>query len=572
MYNLKKAVGLIMVPALCISLSACGKSTDTVVDDYGLKEGTVVSSDTNSDGSVQGSSKEDTISSAGDSTSENNISGAGSLIFKKGDEKTLQDTFSQTVRWQEEFAIGDTSINANATYSIPDTDYLNVYNMLHLDDGKSDEEAIVKALFGDTSQKIDMLEYKNQYDYMPLFYKYRSILIDREIYCRNQGKSSTYSIDIMDKSIIDSTFSDIYNWKDSDDMYIHMYEGDYLGQRFTLLLAYDYMAHKRYIFFEPLNVNEYFPEFSAKTLLITGSNDSTGKALELNNACEESIEDIKYHALSFMEEKLGIKSGYRITEDSEKYREFMSDSLIESTSPIYVVGANISYDYGLSVLKFSDSDFLTTLRSDREGLSVDYNILAEQRDLHAEYIAEHPNSQKTIYELLYSQSPLISDIEEPNFNVDGYAVYIDTEGKHDAEQESISGDYINLNPSNAGCFKYTSKGLYGVDLELSNQIIDVTENVQLLEFDKIIERTKSEMETKLDTSVLDSPSSFKLIDMQLDYGEYFENEGDTSYYEIPTWYFYLIADDNPAKVILVSVNAMDGSITDTVYWNYDNYN
>jgi hypothetical protein len=83
-----------------------------------------------------------------------------------------------------------------------------------------------------------------------------------------------------------------------------MYEGDYEGTRFCLLLAYDRYAEKRTIFFDPVSINEYFPDKDYRTLYIEGSNDSQSQPLEIENQCTKSIDEVKEEASQFLEEKL----------------------------------------------------------------------------------------------------------------------------------------------------------------------------------------------------------------------------------------------------------------------------
>lgn len=535
--NIKKIICTVLAASLCLSASGCGKDS-VVVDDYAGETEITESADEST------------------STDELNIS--------SNNQGTLQDLYGNVAVLQEDFTVDNTSFSTNARFTVPNQDHLNVYNMKYLDDGKADEEAIVKSLFGDTGKKIESLKYTNQYDYIPLLYKYRTILSNREIYDRHEGDVVVHTVDPFDRSLINASSDISYEWMDGPDMYIHMYEGDYNSCRFSLLMAYDYKAKLRYIFFEPVSIKEYFPDYAFETLLVARSHNTAGEPLDISNNCTENLDVIKDNAKSFLEDNLMLKDKFSITDDPELYKAFQPDNLADVAGPYAISNLSSNIDRGPSMLLFSDTDYISTIKTYLDSEMVSYSILSEQRDLLAEYNSEHPNAQKGIYDFIFSS---VADAEITDYTADGYSVYLDQ--TYDFTNDSENADSIQLYESSYGAIKYTSNGLYSVDLVLTCEVIDVVENVNLLDFDKITECLMAELPEKIDLSKLDDPSEMKINDMYLSYNEYHENDDDTSFSYIPTWEFFATTNETNAQGALIALNAMDGTIYNIQYFTYE---
>ena len=397
MKRFRKCAGCLFLSImLAFSLAACGKG-EVIVDDYG-SDGT--------QNSVAG-----TDASSGD---------ADSLKVVQGSGQPLRDVYGDRVSWEESLVAGDKTVSVTASYTIPDVPGMNVYRSRLVGDGKNEEEKIVKALFGDTGKKIDEFKITNETDYITMAYKYRKVMSNRNMITasiENEGETISIS-DINDQyRLISPDSVETYKWIDEDDIFIHMYEGDYQGIKYGLLLAYDIYTKQRIIFFDPVSIKAYYPDKEYKSLYIEGSNDSTSEPIEIENACTKSVEQVKEEASKFLKDKLNISSSInKITTDSTSYN-FMGDNIagFEFSSYEYK-------DEGASVLAFTDSDYLSAIISGGHGgKGAGYQVLALQQDLFTE------SGEEDIY--MYISRHKYDDEaskEEVNFDVDGYAVYLES--------------------------------------------------------------------------------------------------------------------------------------------------
>lgn len=513
---------------LCLALAACGKN-EVIVDDYGTDSKDLVSDSSQTD---------------------------SSMIVESGG-KTLQDLYGKTIDWTDDFTVNNTRFVSDLNYKIPDIEYMNAYYSKEIEDGADVEEEIVKSIFGDTAKKLDKIKYTNETDYMTMMYKYRQIVNMRELGQKLQDREASDSptdiINVYDRSVISASNNEEYKWIDENNFYIHMYEGKYQGIRFGLIISYDYSNHRKSIFFEPISIKEYFPEYEAKTLLITTSNDSAGNPLDIDNKCTMSIEDVKTGAKDFLKDKLKLGDRLSIIEQSNIYEA----SLYDNIASFMRLTPHGSFDRGASILRFTDSDYISTIKYMFEGDAVDYSRLAEQQDLYSEY---KEKNDKDIYSFLTSSS--VKGESDINSFVDGYAVYLND--GHTIMDESM---FFGIGVGNTGIVKYTSKGLYGVDVTLFDETIDVTENVKLLEFDKITDCLKNNLKDKYTPESLDNPANMTIYNIYLCYYPYKENEDSKEFMYVPTWCFY-IGKDNGRKSMMVYENAMDGTIMDISYMNY----
>ena len=113
-YKIKKILSCVLCVAIGLSVPACGKQKDVVVEDYAEFEGKVE-----------------------DSLIENTGTDAVTATNKSG--KTLQEILGKTVDFGDGFSVDDVYIDTNAKYDVPNLPYLNVYRMRYVDDGKNQE-------------------------------------------------------------------------------------------------------------------------------------------------------------------------------------------------------------------------------------------------------------------------------------------------------------------------------------------------------------------------------------------------------------------------------------------------
>ena len=525
---------------MCLSVTACGGS-EPVVDDYGIND-------------------PDSVVSADDLGTEGDA-----IQSRKAAEGSLKDLFGSRVSWEEEFTIDGVRFKADCAMNTPEKDGMNVYYASSIDDGKADEDAIVKALFGDTAEKIEELKYTNDTDYIPLLYKYRSFMDEHERFEINQD-AEEYTYIEPDYSIINGASEEVYKWVDEKNYYVHMYEGEYNGKRFGLLLAFDYISNKRMIFMEPISIKEYFPDKDYQTLLVTSDSNYVGQSLDIENACDMNIEDVNNEAQDFLENTLKLKGKVKVTKDSSLFTALDFNYLVMAGSTsYYIMDSGMTFDKGSSILMFSDADYISTLKSHEEhGDNVAYNILANQKDLYKEFKDAHPDKDVEIAEFVLGDSTAYKEnLVEPNFETDGYAVFLSS----DVFSGNDVYNGISVYAPNTGIIKYTSKGFYGMDLEITETINDVKEDVELLPFEKITESLIAELPEKFDKNKMELNSKgLSIENVYLSYAPYSDDPTTNDFTYIPCWTFTMFPDDASSGAEVI-VNAMDGSIIEYYNWS-----
>ena len=117
--------------------------------------------------------------------------------------------------------------------------------------------------------------------------------------------------------------------------------------------------------------------------------------------------------------------------------------------------------------------------------------------------------------------------------------------------------------SNYGMVKVTSKGIYGIDISLTSEITEIVNDVNILEFDKIIESFKNNLQEELDDKIIDT-NKLDIHFISLLYFPYFEKDDTTNFSYIPAWSFYMSGLNGHGAY--VTVNALDGSIAEVMYY------
>ena len=515
----KRFVASVLSFILALSLFGCGKK-EVSVDDYGSTEA-------------------DSIGTEGDA-------------FQQGEGQTLGQLFGTVVKWEDTFAIQGVNTKADISIKVPEEDYLNVYKVKSVPDGLDDEERIVSKIFGDSAEKLEEIKYTNETDYITLLYKYRELT---HIF---QGDQYNYFMDadsyeqIMGS--IDSGFSETYKWEDNSNYYIHMYEGKYNGIRYGLILAYDYGSGIRYIFLDPISIKEYFPNSDYKTMLYEENFDTTKKVKELENECNMSVDEAKKKASDFIADVVGLNDTDNIIDTKpDYYHNLVGLSLYPS----------IHNDGGPMVLTFSDADYVSSVQNGTcGGETLGLSRVAAQIDLVVENLTESNSEQYTDYYTFLRQYNSAGTVT-PNLTRNGYALYLQSE----TATAMMSGDMFYMSEGNTGVIKLTDKGIYGVDLVLYNETIDIVENVRLLDFEKIKESARNALEEKLDLKKLGDPKELTIGNGFMMYEPCYDDKEDSEEYTyIPVWKFHINGDDigtgedGYLNVVELSINAMDGSV------------
>ena len=512
--NTKKYMATFLSFVFALSLAGCGKK-EVVVDEYAKGAETKQSTSTDAQ-------------------------------YSKGDGKTLQEKFGKWAKWKDSFAIQGVQTDVNTSIPIPDAEYLNVYKKKTLVMDKAFEDRIVKALFGDTAEKLDEIKYTNDTDYITFLYKYR------EIYHQIQGDIYNYFNDAQSyRSImgsIDSSFEDVYKWVDEDKKYyIHMYEGKYEGTRYGLLIAYDYTKETGCVFFDPISIKDVFPDSDYRTILYEGNGDTLEKTQDIKNECSLSKEEVTEKAESFLRDKIGIDDiDNNIAENSDLYHMM---SGLGTTK--YVD------DNSMTRLVFTDADYYNAMMNVHMQSARGVGRLAAQDDLLADEMEKHNNDY---YDALFANTTLGSS--DTTFTRNGYAVYLT-----DPSVTLINrGDTLIFSGGNTGMIKVTDKGILGADLILYNVTEEVVENVELLDFDKIQESLKGALEEKLDMKKLGDPKKLSITGTALMYEQCEQEDENGQISMIPVWTFTVNTDhiksgpDGIEGVVSISINAMDGSV------------
>ncbi|SEQ32955.1 hypothetical protein SAMN02910369_01579 [Lachnospiraceae bacterium NE2001] len=555
--KLKKILTITLATSLCLSLAACGNNT-TVVDDYGTDEG-----------STSIASNEDDTNDISDAASPTSTV-SDALYISTGATGTLQEVLGNSVAYKDDFKIGDANFSGSLQYEIPNQDGLNIYNIDMYYDNESNEESIVKALFGDTAEKIESISYTNEYDYITLLYKYHFIHNKHksiEDMITNQKQYFTLENDSI---VINSSFPDEYKWidknvdDDEETYYIHMYEGDYNNCRFVLLLAYDSLLDTRYIFFEPKSIKEYFPDYDFKTLMVSGNKDQAGEQLDIANNCTDDIEILKSDAQSLLDHTLMFDGQFTVTENAFSYKMNNANYYIWMANTEMYAETPSECDNTSSILMFSNTDYISSIKAGVPGLPINYFNIAEQRDLLAEYNLTQ-ETEKDFTNFIYTDAAK-EMIDETKYVTDGYAFYIDSYNDYEEDPNAIT-----MYDLNGGIIKYTSLGLYSIDIAISQNVTDVIENVKLQDFEHIKKSFNSEITEMLDLSQLNYPTNIKLSGIRLHYAAYFPDDDSGSYTYYPAWSFTLENTTETNRVAVVTINAMDGSIVDIDYRDYNDF-
>ena len=529
----KSIIAGFLATAICISLCGCGEKQEDFAG-YGNIEA----------GESAGSSSEAVADQSQDSEATEDSTNEIIVVNQAGDTGTLKNIeWNDTGLKVQGIDITPSIINSTTVYM----DNPKIYEGRMATDFKDSEESIVNAVFGGTGKKLESISYKDATSYITFLYKYRLLTL--------QFKEN---IDFTEKDFkensrehgtaINSTFQDTYKWIDNDKYSIHMYEGTYNNCKFGLLLAYNYETKTRYIFFDPIAIDEYFPGCQYKTMNISSGYDSVGTVQEVDNNCEYTTDEVRGMAAEILK-SFGIDDA--ASDLSNNYSMFSmatwplgcwATAGIYSGKPMGTFTGDV--EEIMCNLTFSDADCYTTATNDGKTVpSAGYSRIAEQYyDLPEgtdfdEYLNNHLN-QTT---------------EGINYTTDGYALF-------------LNSAFSDIDLYNSGVVKITSRGIYGVDLVQHVQIDSVTDNVVLMDFEEIKKCTIRELDKNLDMEKMKNPKSLSIPEVNLSIGKV-ENEGADkgSCTFVPCWDIMVCGPDMTAKI---SINAIDGTMADLYYYDY----
>ena len=207
--------------AAMMLLSACGKTEDVEVTDYG----------------------ETTVSSDGESGAEESSASSGeSGGVNEGDSRSLADKLGgKSVEINQPFSIGTRTAGVNVYYNVPDIESLSAYKVKNYAEGEIKEAEIVKNLLGDSAVSLNSDDRK-----------YLNVDLDDSRYiiicCQYISYKNGGNYNIMANSSP--------TWIEEDSFYIHTYEGQYRGITYQLMISYSKSFNEMNIGFYPKNTGE----------------------------------------------------------------------------------------------------------------------------------------------------------------------------------------------------------------------------------------------------------------------------------------------------------------------------
>lgn len=201
--------------ACCIFLFGCGKTN--VVTDYGYEK--------------------NTDESSGESESiKPSISTSGASI------KDMIGTDS--IEYYDNFDADGIPVEVDVKCSVPDIPSVSAYQLTRVDEGSTNEEKIVDALFGESAKKLTKMDTSD--DYRDTRYN--------ELCSEYYGIAETMGVELSDDEPL------LREWVDAEDYYIHLYQGVYEGVDYGLIYAYSYKYNTQYISFAPVSLENYFDD------------------------------------------------------------------------------------------------------------------------------------------------------------------------------------------------------------------------------------------------------------------------------------------------------------------------
>jgi len=435
---------------------------------------------------------------------------------------SLTEMFGSTISESDTFTIGGINGIFKLNYSVPEADQVNVYEGKFIENSSEIENQIVDNFFGGTEKKLEEIRYENDVDYIPLLYKYRFILMIQDI----GGMDAVITQDVFDQYFqnIDSSFSDVYTWVDEDDYYIHMYEGEYNGNRFGMIYSYDKVYSIRNIYICPINVKDYMPEIDAKTMYVVDSKSD----YDTENPCGMTEAGIMTEAGDLLE-KLGFdKKDVQLT-----------------FNPNMAVMDGWTYDYSEIGLDYTEMPKLVFADTGMESFVQKNGTI-------------NPTGYLYSYKILQGMEPERPGYtaEEVNITENGYAVYLCS--------TPFSGNVMPQEKSvfNRGNIYYTDKGLYTVDISQVVGIDNVVDDVRLLSFSNVKECFKEALQNDLAIAGKAS-GSVDVTDVDFTYVLIEDEASSSKATYVPAWVF--TTQDNNLKsgeipiFYTTVINAIDGS-------------
>ena len=446
-------------------------------------------------------------------------------------------------------------------------DDVKIYTCSRVDDFGQEEINIVEALFGKDYTKLESVSCSDGSSYIPLINKYKSLMADFEQYDKGAVDEKA-APDLSAKSFVTNYQStnvsenEKFKWTDNDKYHIHMYEGNYNGERFSLLLAYDNVRNVKYTFFHPVDIKDYYPEWesSTGTVMLRNSQDLYGRKDTTPNNFDLSEEEVENEITEFLTGKLHMKDTEVDLGNGFKVYSMTADPFIGSVDSLTTDGE--SNADGISMVIFSDSDYLRTV--------VGYSPEFEDEDVDAicDWMARsveiltnqddpgNAQSSEDLENILFDFTKYISTDEMSKggirYTVDGYAMYLNPAFQEAYENNSVIGKLNSGIEVNSGVVEVTSKGIFSADII---QMLDIeqVEKADLADISVIKDAVKNALSSDACPERLSERNLLMINEVYFSY--YLLN--DSKY--IPVWIYSVTTDDYSQSADII-VDAVTGEL------------
>ena len=432
-------------------------------------------------------------------------------IYASGE--TVRDMLgSANVEYEDSFDSGGIPVEVNVKGFVPDVPTLNTYQVEDIKEFTANEEKVVDNLFGDTAEKLDKVPEPLQFvdDSGKTYYS------DNELW---QWYSDIYFEDIFAKQYDMEeqkrllTSNDFYKWLDAPEGYIHIYKGKYNNMEFGLIYAYCDNDMTGYITFALINPADYFPDMNAFQCMSDNRMDigyNEDGDLELNITDSDAYQN---------DNELG-----RIISGRTNAMEGREDEALNAARSFIIDYLLVSCPNEMAAFSF-DSDFKGQL-------------------------------------LFIDKEEAAGSLNDDSGLLDGYFVNYASRF-NGLTVPDYSGNITAM--KNQGYVKTASGGVYSAFINVQMNIKDVTENVRLLDGERITESFRDIVSEKLDHDKLAGRNKLYFTSMKMYYYPIQNPSVETEFTYIPVWEFKTNDDNKGKSPVCVLVNAIDGSLVDVVY-------
>ena len=479
----KKAIRSVAIMfTLTMLISGCGnKDDDFEVDYYGGTAGSESGSD-----EASGDIDEDTEGDTAASSSAG--SEVGNLAERLGGEK---------LQYNDSITVNGATINFNLSYTASTSiESIPTFSGTPLRDTDVNEEEIVKNIFGDTavaltgSNERKLTENSDENSEM-LIGEYQSLV---------------FRYNLKDEYI---NYSNLPSWQDNNDYYAHVYEGEYLGIDYQLLIAYNNLFHEKTIVLYPKHIEQLAANDSTDAMTVVNSNGmittySNGKpnfislsdATDIPNECQKSDEELIEQADETLRTKMDIN--------------LPQGSLTLDSNTFMLMGVEgVSTEDRSEIIYYNEAEFS----------SGDYSNLRR-------------NGYATIVRYGVNGIPLIDSL-----------------------------DSITLGNPLYGYVFLDDRGILGTAMPVAYSCGEmITEDSTLLSFDRAMEAMESAIENDVN---LNGATKLEFDYLDLNYFPVKSPDDPTEYTFVPAWVAH--GHNKGEYTARVVINAIDGSLLQGIF-------